>query len=88
MNPRLGNAEERAKKPPTIEVDPVSPPLGIEVVKRRQTRAERQIDRQTKYDARAWYYVEGVRYCAFCRTRRCKRQVGGNLECIREDSGS
>jgi len=31
-----------------------------------------------------WYYVEGVRYCTFCRTRRCRRQVGGSLDCVRD----
>jgi len=28
-----------------------------------------------------WYFVEGVRYCARCCTRRCERQVGGTLPC-------
>jgi hypothetical protein len=28
-----------------------------------------------------WYYVEGVRYCKVCRTRRCEKQVGGMLKC-------
>ena len=30
---------------------------------------------------RSWYYVDGVRYCSLCRTRRCKRQVGGTIDC-------
>jgi hypothetical protein len=34
-----------------------------------------------------WYYVEGVRYCARCMTRRCKRQVGGSLECVPATTG-
>lgn len=28
-----------------------------------------------------WYYVDGVRYCSICRTRRCVRQTGGMLPC-------
>jgi len=28
-----------------------------------------------------WYYVQGVRYCKVCRTRRCERQEGGMLKC-------
>jgi hypothetical protein len=28
-----------------------------------------------------WYYIEGVRYCSICRTRRCVRQVGGYIPC-------
>lgn len=32
-----------------------------------------------------WYYVEGVRYCTVCRTRRCERQVGGMLSYRPED---
>ena len=35
--------------------------------------------------SKAWYYVDGVRYCTFCRTRRCKRQAGGSLECVRDE---
>lgn len=31
-----------------------------------------------------WYYVEGVRYCSHCRTRRCRRQRGGSLLCVPE----
>lgn len=29
-----------------------------------------------------WFYVEGVRYCSICETRRCVRQIGGSLPCI------
>lgn len=32
-------------------------------------------------DDLSWYYVEGVRYCARCHTRRCTRQ-SGSLECV------
>lgn len=28
-----------------------------------------------------WYFVEGVRYCSHCRTRRCVLQ-NGELPCI------
>jgi len=28
-----------------------------------------------------WYYLEGVRYCVHCETRRCTRQLGGRIEC-------
>lgn len=28
-----------------------------------------------------WYYVQGVRYCKVCRTRRCVRQAGGSIPC-------
>ena len=34
-----------------------------------------------KIDNSEWYYVEGVRYCTVCRTRRCIRQPGGMLPC-------
>jgi hypothetical protein len=32
----------------------------------------------------SWYYIEGVRYCSICRTRRCVRQCGGRLPCVKE----
>ena len=35
-------------------------------------------------DAAGWYFVAGVRYCSVCRTRRCRRQVGGTLDCTPE----
>jgi hypothetical protein len=28
-----------------------------------------------------WYFVDGVRYCSRCRSRRCTRQVGGSVPC-------
>lgn len=41
--------------------------------------AERRAARQQSPDR--WYFVEGVRYCAHCETRRCVRQTGGLLPC-------
>jgi hypothetical protein len=33
-----------------------------------------------------WYFVQGVRYCKVCRTRRCEKQVGGYLKCPPEET--
>ena len=35
---------------------------------------------------RGWFFVDGVRYCLRCRTRRCKRQAGGTLACIQREA--
>lgn len=35
-----------------------------------------------------WYFVDGVRYCARCHTRRCVRQVGGLLPCVDDDKAA
>lgn len=40
-------------------------------------------ERAERVDTEAgWYFVEGVRYCLRCRTRRCERQQGGSLRCV------
>jgi hypothetical protein len=39
-------------------------------------------DRAERIDTEGgWYFVEGVRYCLRCQSRRCRRQVGGMLAC-------
>jgi hypothetical protein len=29
-----------------------------------------------------WYYVQGIRYCSRCRTRRCNRELSGSIPCV------